>query len=298
METTRDPKPIKVKGGPEPASRPGESYRIRFLASKTGSSYPDAEIGSIEIGGEAPGVAGGSSVIEGLVVAYATEMLTHKRKLPAPWLKLRELLATPVEDLELNRRDLARLQKRHLARVGEALLDDAPAPELVVEEAREAAGMLLGKLKQDLEKVFEQTADVDTHETWRPGDDLVAQREAILGYGGKGPYDADEVMQLVGVRTRQALAEQRKKGRLFALPIGERKLLYPHWQFAGKNGELVPGLSDVLEKSPRGDPWGVADILTSPQEVFGGETPIEVLAREKEPKAKRKVLALLRRAYE
>lgn len=298
MPTTRGPKPIELKGATEPADHAGAGYRIRLLASRVGSARPDAEIGFIDIAGDTPPVAGGSSVVEDLIVAYVTEMLTLKRKLPAPWLRLRELLATPVEDLELSKAGLARLKKKHLARVGEALLADAPVPGPVVEVAREAASALLGKLKRELEKVFEQAADADTHGMWRPGDDLVAQREAILSYGGTRPYAADEVMQLVGVTTRQALAEQRKRGRLFALPVGERNLLYPHWQFAGTSGELIPGFSDVLEQAPPGDPWGVADILTRPQEVFGGETPIEVLARGKEPDVKRKLLALLRRAYE
>lgn len=166
---------------------------------------------------------------------------------------------------------------------------------------REALDTVMADVRRHLEAFVERAADSearDTDHTWRPGDDLVVQRDAILNYGGRPPYEAKRVMKLLGVETRQALFDRRLKGKLLALPMGERKLLYPHWQFAGTNGELVPGLSDVLKKAPRGDPWGVADILTSPQRTLGGETPIAVLAREKEPEAKRKVLSLLRRAYE
>lgn len=166
---------------------------------------------------------------------------------------------------------------------------------------REALDNVMADVRRRLEAFVEGAADSEARETgnkWRPGDDLVAQRELILNYGGRPPYEARKVMKLLGVETRQALFDRRMKGKLFALPLGERYLLYPHWQFAGASGELVPGLSDVLEKAPRGDPWGVADILTSPQETLAGETPLAVLARQKEPDAKRKVLALLRRAYE
>ncbi len=296
MGTTRHTDSIGVQVDPESADRLRAGYRIRFLASRAGFARPDAEIGFIEFAAEAPRVAADSSVVDDVIVAYVTEMLTHKRKLSARWVKLRELLAMPVEELDLSKADLARLRKKHLARVGETLLADSPAPEPVVEEAREAANALLGELRRELEKILEQAADADTDQTWRPGDDLIAQRDATLNYGGKPPYEPRRVMQLLAVTTRQALAERRRKGQLLGLPVGERKILYPQWQF-GDHGSLIPGLAEVLAVTPREDPWGVADILTSPQEIFDGQTPIDVLARGSKPQAVKKTVELVRRAY-
>jgi hypothetical protein len=140
-------------------------------------------------------------------------------------------------------------------------------------------------------------ADRDTDEAWRPADDLLAQRKEILNYGGTPPYEAKKTMELLGVSTRQALGERRRKGQLLGLPVGERRILYPRWQFDA-NGKLLSGLDEVLASAPRDDPWGVADILTSPQGVFDGRSPIQVLEGGEEPDAVRKTIRIVRRAYD
>jgi hypothetical protein len=129
----------------------------------------------------------------------------------------------------------------------------------------------VGKARSILER-----ADADIDQMWRPRD-LGDEQAAIMYYGGKPPYSARETQAQLEL-TRQGLAQRRKTGKLLGLPIGPRRVKYPAWQFDFRRSDnLVAELAKVLGAAPRDDPWGVADILTSPQPSIASRVPIDVL---------------------
>jgi hypothetical protein len=129
-------------------------------------------------------------------------------------------------------------------------------------------------------------------------------RNEILNYGGMPPYDTFEVVAIVGAASPMALHELRIQGKLLGLPIdglypqlGAHKIFYPRWQFDA-DVKLLPGLEEILMAAPQKDPWGVADILTSPQEIFNDRAPIEALKDENVSDTVQKTIALIRCTYE
>lgn len=133
---------------------------------------------------------------------------------------------------------------------------------------------------------------------------IETSRQKILNYGGTPPLDADATIKLLGVTRFLELRELRRRGKLLGLSVGEwqpscdeHKILYPRWQF-GENGKLLPALQDVLERANLGDPWGAADILTSPQRHLDGRIPIEMLKTAPTPDTLQKIINIFRRVYD
>ena len=120
---------------------------------------------------------------------------------------------------------------------------------------------------------------------------MTSIKNRILGYGETPPRSADKVIESLKLVER---------GLLIGLPSnGFFKTLYPSWQF-GSDGQLLPGFTEILGMTPKDDPWGVADILTSPQRVFGGRTPIEMLRDRKEERDSivRRTIDMIRFTYD
>ncbi len=129
-------------------------------------------------------------------------------------------------------------------------------------------------------------------------------RQKILNYGGAPPLGADAAMKLLGVTSFLELRQLRWRGKLLGLSVSEwqpssdeHKILYPRWQFGG-DGKLLPALQDVLAWATLGDPWGAADLLTSPQRHLDGRIPIEILKTEPTPDTLQKIINIFRRAYD
>jgi hypothetical protein len=145
-------------------------------------------------------------------------------------------------------------------------------------------------------RLIEEQSDDAESSAWVPGDELAAQRQAIANWGGSAALTPAETMKRLGLGTRQGLSRRRHARQLFGLPLGERRYVYPRWQF-GRGGALVPGLAEVLALAPADDPWGVADLLTSRQHTLDDRSPIEAL-REDRASALPQIRAILERVYE
>lgn len=155
---------------------------------------------------------------------------------------------------------------------------------------RETAKTLL------LRRLIEERPDDAEASAWVPGDELEAQRQAIANWGGESALAPAETMQRLGLTTRQGLSRRRHARQLLGLPLGQRRFLYPRWQF-GPDGALLPGLPEVFAFAPSDDPWGVADLLTSPKHTLDDRTPIEAL-RDDPESALAQIRAIFERVYE
>ena len=129
---------------------------------------------------------------------------------------------------------------------------------------------------------------------WVPGDELSSQKRQITAFGGHDPLSPTETMRLLGLAGPRALAKARQARCVLGLPTGDR-FVYPAWQFTPA-GALLPGLEVLLATPAGADPWGLADLLTSPTAFIGGRAPIDALA-EGDPAALHETLLILDRVY-
>lgn len=102
-----------------------------------------------------------------------------------------------------------------------------------------------------------------------------AAREQLLQAEG-GMATSEEMGQLLGGISRQAIDKRRRAGRLVA--VRERSdWLYPRWQVA--HGQLLEGLEAVLDElGDRGhDPWAMLIFFLQSDTEQEGESPLGAL---------------------
>ena len=91
-----------------------------------------------------------------------------------------------------------------------------------------------------------------------------------------GAFTGRDVAELLGI-SRQAVDKRRKAGQLLALELPKRGLLYPAWQFA--EGDLLPGLVEVLTALDGHDAWARARFFVTENDRLAGERPLDALRR-------------------
>jgi hypothetical protein len=89
-----------------------------------------------------------------------------------------------------------------------------------------------------------------------------------------GSVSGEEAAKLLGLK-RQSIDKARKNGRLLGLPRGQKKFLYPIWQF--EKGHILPGLKEVYAHLPPMGPWMQAAFMLSPNACIGEKSPLKAL---------------------
>lgn len=91
----------------------------------------------------------------------------------------------------------------------------------------------------------------------------------------QGPtLSAEEAGERLGI-SRQAVDKRRLTGRLVAVELGARGYRYPAWQF--HDGDVLPGLPEVLAALGPRDAWSLLAFFGTPNEACGGASPRAVL---------------------
>ncbi len=88
-----------------------------------------------------------------------------------------------------------------------------------------------------------------------------------------GALSAEEAARLLGI-TRETVDERRRAGTLLAVREGS-DWRYPACQF--RDGEVIPGLTEVVRGLAREGPWVTLDFLLAPDTVLEGQTPLQAL---------------------
>ena len=91
-----------------------------------------------------------------------------------------------------------------------------------------------------------------------------------------GPfYSSAGVMRLLGIRTKQALDDRRRRGTILAARTADRVWVYPAFQFDVAHrrvkSDLVPVIG-ALKSAPR---WGALLWLVTPQPRLGDRSPVD-----------------------
>lgn len=159
---------------------------------------------------------------------------------------------------------------------------DAATP--IAERNAVATGELLAAVERELDtRAAELAVQGRSLRSLGDLDELAARMVAALPsvhpYDTSfGPfYDTAGLAQWLGV-SRQALADRVRRGTLLACRTAEGHLLYPLLQF-GRGGEVRPGVVDAVGILARAgaDGWTIASWLTTPTEVFDGQSAVDHL---------------------
>jgi hypothetical protein len=82
-------------------------------------------------------------------------------------------------------------------------------------------------------------------------------------------------MEILGLKSRQAVQQRRARGTLLGLPLGGSSYLYPVWQFDGH--AVIRGLPATLAALNRLDAWGQAAYLLAGEPRLNGLRPLDAL---------------------
>ena len=86
--------------------------------------------------------------------------------------------------------------------------------------------------------------------------------------------DTGQVCKLLGV-SRETIRKKVDRKQLLALPKGSEDRVFPAFQF--KEGELLPGMKEVLEVLPGDSPFVALSFLLSRSPFFRNKTAVDAL---------------------
>jgi hypothetical protein len=93
-----------------------------------------------------------------------------------------------------------------------------------------------------------------------------------------GPfYSSAGVMNLLGVPTKQALDDRRRRGTLLAARTSDDTWVYPAFQFDTKERTVRPALKPVLAALKTAPRWGAALWLVTELSELGGRCPLNAV---------------------
>ena len=141
-------------------------------------------------------------------------------------------------------------------------------------------------------------AGVDPHEVGRRAALLAASMLIWRRHLG-ALLETSDVQVVLGVGTRQAIADLRARHRLLGLSRKDGSVVYPAFQFV--DGRPFPEMPRLLLefKDAAVSPWTIASWFVTPQDALEGSTPVECLTRRTDGgrviKAARRTASRLRR---
>ena len=103
-----------------------------------------------------------------------------------------------------------------------------------------------------------------------------AEREGLAAKAN-GLLSAEEAGRALGGISRQAVDKRRRGRQLLAVRLAN-DWRYPAAQIR-PNGEVVPGLADILGELADVGPWAILDFLLAEDAALGGAAPLAALSR-------------------
>ena len=98
------------------------------------------------------------------------------------------------------------------------------------------------------------------------------KRDLIVRAGGA--LSADQVQELLGYKSVQAVHKAVASGRMLAVDDNGRKL-FPAFQFDG--GSVASGMIAVLSATPTTKPWALLQFMVAGDVGLGNEQPISMI---------------------
>ncbi|HKI01200.1 MAG TPA: hypothetical protein VKK31_04420 [Thermoanaerobaculia bacterium] len=113
---------------------------------------------------------------------------------------------------------------------------------------------------------------------------LLIMAESIWGQHLGALLETEELKTLLGVKSRQAVSDLVKRGKVLALDAAGNRKLYPAFQF-GPGGRPYPEIAEVLKifTGAVSSPYTIASWLVSPIPLLGQETPAAWMRKSGDP---------------
>lgn len=113
---------------------------------------------------------------------------------------------------------------------------------------------------------------------------LLAAADAVWAKRIGPLFSREQVQQLLGVHSRQAVSQLTKRRRLLALPARDERLTFPAFQFSasGRPYEELPRILELFDAAGV-SPYTVASWFVAPQRLLKGATPAAWLRRGGDP---------------
>jgi|SRR5947209_11500834 len=114
---------------------------------------------------------------------------------------------------------------------------------------------------------------------------LLAVAKAVWGQYLGPLLEARDVQLLLGVRSRRAVSDLARRGRLLALNASDGRKVYPAFQFAKEGGRPFPEIAQVLKifAGAVETPYTIASWFVSPQDLLADKTPAAWLQEGGDP---------------
>jgi hypothetical protein len=147
-----------------------------------------------------------------------------------------------------------------------------------------AAAKAFGEaLEEAWEKLPDDAPEIQNPEALGRRAALLAVSEMVWGQVLGPLYDVEQVQTILRVKTRQAVSDLAKRGRLLALDGSGGRKLYPAFQF-GPNGRPYTEIAKVIEifEGIVETPYTIASWFVSPQDLLASETPAAWLQGDKD----------------
>jgi len=132
------------------------------------------------------------------------------------------------------------------------------------------ATFLIEVARLAVESGFEDRVESDFHQARL----RALARVAELRKMAEPCLDTGQVCKLLGV-SRETIRKKVDRKQLLALPKGSEDRVFPAFQF--KEGELLPGMKEVLEVLPGDSPFVALSFLLSRSPFFRNKTAVDAL---------------------
>lgn len=113
---------------------------------------------------------------------------------------------------------------------------------------------------------------------------LLAAADAVWAKRLGPLFTREQVQELLGVRSRQAVSQLAKRRGLLALPTRDDRLNFPAFQFSpsGRPYEELPRILELFDEAAL-SPYTIASWFVAPQRLLKGATPASWLRRGGDP---------------
>jgi hypothetical protein len=125
-------------------------------------------------------------------------------------------------------------------------------------------------------ELLERRGELELEEPERAGrrGALIVAAASVWARHLDGLLDAEQTRLLLGVKSRQAVHDLVRRGRLLRVQDSAGRALYPANQF-DEHGRPFALVGDLIESFARAgvSQWTIASFLSSPQRELDGQTP-------------------------
>lgn len=113
---------------------------------------------------------------------------------------------------------------------------------------------------------------------------LLAAADALWGKRLGPVFRREQVQELLGVGSRQAVSQLAKRRRLLALPASDDRPTFPAFQFSssGRPYDVMPEILAPFEDADA-SPYTIASWFMTPQRLLGSAKPATWLRRGRDP---------------